>query len=225
LARGGDGWEPWCLSASLHRVRSNERQVIDEIMDGPDVEPSVHAMALAGLRRINAVSHAARRMARPIIQTARRLKLNRLTMLDVACGGGDVSVGIVTTAAAVGIDIDLTLLDRSDIALKLATATAKHADIAVQTIRADLLDNWSAGSFDVVTCSLFLHHIRQADQVVELLGRMRSIARRQIVISDLRRCRTGLAGGVDRQQDFEPKPDRSFRCPGKRAGRLGLWAS
>jgi 2-polyprenyl-3-methyl-5-hydroxy-6-metoxy-1,4-benzoquinol methylase len=174
-------------------VPANQRKVVDEIMDGPDVDPSEHAHALAGLRRINIASKAAAHIARPLIQFARQAKLDRLSMLDVACGGGDVSAGIARRLVDAGISIDLTLLDRSETALKLASAAASGAGITAKTVQADLLNGWSADTFDVVTCSLFLHHIRQGDDVVALLARMKSVARRMVVISDLRRCQLGLA--------------------------------
>jgi 2-polyprenyl-3-methyl-5-hydroxy-6-metoxy-1,4-benzoquinol methylase len=172
---------------------TSQRRVVEEIMDGPNVEPSAHAEALAGLRRINAASKAAARMSIPIIRMARREKLDRFSTLDVACGGGDVSVGIANILSEAGIGVDLTLLDRSETALKLASETARAAGISAKTVRADLLDDWNPSSFDVVTCSLFLHHLLEADQVVKLLMRMRTIARRLVVISDLRRCDMGFA--------------------------------
>ena len=172
---------------------SIQRRVVDEIMDGPNIAPSDHARALAGLRRINAVSNSAAHMAKPIIGLARREKLNQLTMLDIACGGGDVPVAIAKATGKKGVTIKLTLLDRSDTALKLASAAAQAAEIAADAIRTDLLDNWNLPSFDVVICSLFLHHLAEPGDVIDLLARMRTIARRLVVISDLRRCRAGIS--------------------------------
>jgi 2-polyprenyl-3-methyl-5-hydroxy-6-metoxy-1,4-benzoquinol methylase len=171
---------------------TNQRYITAEIMDGPNVEADAHALALKGLRRINKASKAAARMARPMIDYARREKLNRLSMLDIACGGGDVPVSVALLAREAGIEIDLTLLDRSATALKLAAATADQAGIASRCIQADLLDQWNDSDFDVVTCSLFLHHVPDPSQVVALLNRMRTISRRMVIISDLRRCRMGL---------------------------------
>jgi 2-polyprenyl-3-methyl-5-hydroxy-6-metoxy-1,4-benzoquinol methylase len=171
---------------------TNQRHITAEIMDGPNVEAEAHALALKGLRRINAASKAAAQMARPIVDHTRREKLNRLSMLDIACGGGDVPVNVALLARQAGIEIDLTLLDRSATALKLAAAAADRAGIACRCVQADLTDRWNDSDFDVVTCSLFLHHLSEPAQVVELLNQMRTISRRMVVISDLRRCRMGL---------------------------------
>jgi 2-polyprenyl-3-methyl-5-hydroxy-6-metoxy-1,4-benzoquinol methylase len=192
---------------------SLQRRVVDEIMDGPNVPPSDHARALAGLRRINAVSNAAAQMAKPVIRFAREQKLTHLTMLDIACGGGDVPVAIAKAAAQSGLTIKLTLLDRSETALKLASATAHAGGISAETIQANLLDTAILPSFDVVTCSLFLHHIAQADAVIDLLARIRTIARRLVVISDLRRCRTGLLAAWIGGRIFSRSPIVHFDAP------------
>jgi 2-polyprenyl-3-methyl-5-hydroxy-6-metoxy-1,4-benzoquinol methylase len=189
------------------------RRVVDEIMDGPDVAPSDHARALAGLRRINAVSNAAAQMAQPIIRLAHQQKLTHLTMLDIACGGGDVPVAIAKAAAQAGVAIQLTLLDRSETALKLARETAHTAGIAADTIQANLLENWNLPTFDIVTCSLFLHHIPEPAGVIDLLARMRAIARRLVVISDLRRCRTGLLAAWIGGHIFSRSPIVHFDAP------------
>lgn len=171
---------------------TNERHITAEIMDDPNIDAAEHAMALEGLRRINAASKAAARMARPIIDKARRENIRRLSVLDIACGGGDVPVGVAGLARQAGVEIELTLLDRSETALKLATATADQSGIACRCVQADLMDPWNESIFDVVTCSLFLHHVSEPVRVVELLKRMRTISRRMVIISDLRRCRMGL---------------------------------
>jgi len=180
------------MNGSLPPMLTNQRHITAEIMDGPNVEAGAHALALEGLRRINAASKTAGRMARPIIDHARRENLGRLSMLDIACGGGDVPVGVALLAQHAGIEIDLTLLDRSATALTLATAVADRAGITCRCVQTDLLDGWNQSIFDIVTCSLFLHHVTEPRQVVELLNRMGTISRRMVVISDLRRCRMGL---------------------------------
>ena len=131
-------------------------------------------------------------MARPIVEYALREKLNRLSMLDIACGGGDVPVSVALLTRQAGVEIDLTLLDRSPTALKLAAAAADRAGIGSRCVQADLMDQWNDSDFDIVTCSLFLHHVSEPAQVVALLNRMRTISRRMVIISDLRRCRMGL---------------------------------
>jgi 2-polyprenyl-3-methyl-5-hydroxy-6-metoxy-1,4-benzoquinol methylase len=125
---------------------------------------------------------------------ARRRNLKRLSMVDIACGGGDVPIGVVLRARNVGIDIDLTLLDRSATALHYAAAKADRIGIACRCVESDCLVQRQSSRFDVVTNSLFLHHIPEPSQVVGFLKNLREMARRFVVISDLRRCRDGWMG-------------------------------
>lgn len=173
-------------------ILTNHRRVTPEIMDGPGITEGAHLSALNGLRRINRASKAVHYMMKPIIAMARRENLKRVSMLDVACGGGDVPIGVAVRAQNAGVEIDLTLLDRSATALQNAAAAAERAGIACRCVQADLLTQRQELSFDVVTCSLFLHHIPEPGQVVDFLKKMQAMARRQVVISDLRRSRCGF---------------------------------
>jgi 2-polyprenyl-3-methyl-5-hydroxy-6-metoxy-1,4-benzoquinol methylase len=170
------------------------RRVTPEIMDKPDVAVAAHVAALDGLRRINRSSHAADNIARPIIAMARGKNLKKISMLDIACGGGDVPVGVVMSARRAGIEIDLTLLDRSATALRYAAAKADRAGINSQCVQSDCVTQRHALRFDVVTNSLFLHHLPGPETVVEFLRHMRETAKRMVVVNDLRRCRDGWIG-------------------------------
>ncbi len=162
-----------------------------EIMDRADVEESAHLNALEGLRRINVASKAAVQIAEPIVEGANRDGVKRISMLDVACGGGDVPVEVARIAKSAGVDVELILVDRSATALATASETVRGAGIEHRCVRADLAAGWPALEADVVTCSLFLHHLPSGADVVEFLSKARQIARRRIVISDLRRSRLG----------------------------------
>src|SRR4051812_1111399 len=94
------------------RLRTPER------MDAPDLDPRAHAEALAGLRRLNGIAGAGRPVAGAILRHARAQRLSRLAILDVACGGGDVSVRVAQRLKRAGIDVALTLTDVSPVALE-----------------------------------------------------------------------------------------------------------
>lgn len=93
-------------------ILANHRRVTPEIMDDPGITEAAHLNALNGLRRINRASNTVHYMMKPIVALARRENLKRLSMLDVACGGGDVPIGVAIMAQRAGVEIDLTLLDR-----------------------------------------------------------------------------------------------------------------
>jgi hypothetical protein len=96
--------------------------------------------------------------------------------------------------AARGVRVELTLMDRSETAVRTAMEAARAAGIVSRGIVGDIMSSSSildAAGVDVVTNSLFLHHLSSAEQVSGVLGRMDQMAGRLVVISDLRRSRAG----------------------------------
>jgi 2-polyprenyl-3-methyl-5-hydroxy-6-metoxy-1,4-benzoquinol methylase len=175
---------------------TKSRAVTPEIMDLPTIERGEHLRALRGLERINSFSHTAEQMLAPIVGMARAEKLTRLSLLDIACGGGDVPIKLCLAARRMGLEIDLTLLDRSPTAVGRAVEAGKRAGISCCGMEGDALAGLPDGRVDVVTNSLFLHHVPEDGQVVALLEGMGKLAGRMVVISDLCRSRVGYLAAV-----------------------------
>lgn len=168
-----------------------QRRRVPELMDAADVDPTEHRRALAGLRRINTLSGAARTIATPIIAFARDHKLERLRILDVASGDGDVPIRLALALRARSIEADLTLFDQSDVGLAEARDCAAAVRVSLQTFTGNAFAALPMQDYDVVTCSLFLHHLDR-EQCVAALSQMKAASRGLIVVSDLRRCCAGL---------------------------------
>lgn len=171
-------------------LRLSQRRVVAELMDAPDLEEMAHRRALAGLARINRVSRAVSAMGRVILRKVRAENLTRLRLLDVACGGGDVPVGVAMELMGAGVKVELTLVDKSATALSQAMERAKSCGVPCEIVRGDVLAGLPKREFDVVTNSLFLHHLSR-EETVEALALMKAHAGRMVVVSDLRRSRMG----------------------------------
>ena len=167
----------------MHRLR------IPELMDAPDLAPPEHLEALRGLERINQASSSVRCTLKPIVDLAKARGLSHLHLLDVACGGGEVPIGVAAAARRAGIAIDLTLVDQSHTALAAVQQRAVDAKIVARTQSSSAFEQ-ELPLADVVTCSLFLHHLDRPD-VVRLLGRLAGATRYLLVVTDLRRSRLG----------------------------------
>jgi 2-polyprenyl-3-methyl-5-hydroxy-6-metoxy-1,4-benzoquinol methylase len=171
----------------------NRRRVSGEIMDAPGLDPAAHQAALAGLRRINRASGTAAHLLVPLLKLAREAGLDHLTLLDVACGGGDVPVELARRAQGAGVRVDLLLMDRSETAVRTAVEAGRRAGVACRGIVADVTDGpvLGSGGVDVVTNSLFLHHLAHGSGVSAVLGRLDRMAGLGVLISDLQRSRLG----------------------------------
>ena len=105
----------------------------------------------------------------------------RATMLDVGCGVGDLPAAAKRNAATFGVDLTVIALDRRDV---LAGHAATRVDGAIvgDAFALPVRD----GSVDIVTACQFLHHFTE-DEIGRLAREMHRVARRRVVVSDLRR--------------------------------------
>ncbi len=167
------------------------RRLRPEVMDQPQLGAAEHVCALRGLRRLNRASGVAATLWREINRRLRPASGKSLRLLDIASGGGDVPLSLWARAQKRGVPLEILGLDKSSTACDFAAARARHAHANVTFQQHDVLGQSIPVGFDIVTCSLFLHHL-QAVEVVRLLSNMADAAP-LMVVSDLRRNLRGYA--------------------------------
>ena len=177
------------LTLPFLNVRARRRE--PEIMDQPDLDPGAHVKALCGLERINRWSGSSRILWPSIRRLARQSGTTRLRLLDVATGAGDVPIHLARWVQRAGFPLDIDGCDRSPVALAHARNRASEHKVAVRFFEWDAFHGPLPTGYDIITSSLFLHHLDHA-QAVSLLSRMAEAARRIVLINDLERSRLGL---------------------------------
>ena len=109
-----------------------------------------------------------------------------VTVLDVATGGADIPRAVAAWARRAGRTIRLVAADRHAQVLGFARRSTPATD-CISFVRHDALAApFPAAAFDVVTCSLTLHHFDE-DGAVALLRDLDRLARLGVVVNDLRR--------------------------------------
>lgn len=169
----------------------SQRRLQPELMDCPQLDVLQHHRALRGLRRLNLASGVSRQLWRHLSAASRRQRRGPLRVLDVASGGGDVAWGLYNLARRQGVDLQVLGLDVSAAACTFATMRCQAAGDAIRFEQVDVTRESLPAGFDVVTCSLFLHHL-SGDQASRLLGAM-AASGELLLVSDLRRCTVGYA--------------------------------
>ena len=167
-------------------IRLRERERIPERMDDPAISPAEHRRALAALARINRVSNSAGLLWPPIRKLAQRLA-RPIRLLDVATGSGDVPAALAARARKESVALVITGCDQSQFAIDEARAAHPGIEFFVH----DAIRHRLSLGYDVVTCSLFLHHLG-AEEAGTLLANLKHAARHLVLVNDLSRSRFGF---------------------------------
>lgn len=137
-------------------------------MDSPGLDPDRHRQALRSLARINRLSLAGRRLW----SIVRRIPTRRgrpTTVLDVACGGGDVALSLKRIADRAGFPVTVKGCDINPVAVEYAQREAKSQLLDVEFFEHNALFGEIPGDFDLISSSLFLHHLDE-DEAAAFLG-------------------------------------------------------
>ena len=115
-----------------------------------------------------------------------------LRVLDLATGSGDIPRFVADYARKVGANVRIDALDQQPATLEIAkTLSVDYPNITF--IQGNLLEWKASETYDVVLCTLALHHFSQED-AVRVLIRCRELSRRSVLVSDLRRGWLGKIG-------------------------------
>ena len=154
-----------------------------ELMDRPDASPEELHAALRSLRRLNRYFGSYRVVS---LFLKRWIKHgDRLRVVDLATGSADIPRLVADYARKVGAEVKIVAVDFQPATID--TARKMSADYPeIVCTQADVLTFADREPFDIVICSLALHHFSDEDAVL-LLRRAQELSRRFVLIADLRR--------------------------------------
>lgn len=161
-----------------------QRRDAPEEMDQADVDPTQMFRGLDQLAGINLWLGGWWSVRQALTTALPEKQWERAVILDVATGGGDIARRV--SDAYRQYRVRLVALDLHPVTLAYARGRTQNGG-AVQFLRGDgrmlpLRD----GAVDVALCSLALHHFNEPE-AVQLLAEMKRVARRAVVVTDLRR--------------------------------------
>jgi SAM-dependent methyltransferase len=158
-----------------------------EILDAPDLDPRLGRRSLRDVALANTLFGGAAAVVNEIAALFPDLP-RCLTLLDVGTGLGDIPARARVVAERAGVRLDTIGLEAAE---WVAVASKPQTDLAI--VGSALALPFADASVDIVTCSQVLHHFFDGDarQVVAELHR---VARRRVIISEIRRTRMAAAG-------------------------------
>jgi len=108
-----------------------------------------------------------------------------LRVVDLATGSGDIPRLVVDYTREVGANVTVDAVDQQGSTLEIACGLSKDYP-EIDFKQGDVLSFGDDGQYDLVLCSLALHHFDET-AAVRLLERCRNLSRRFVLVSDLRR--------------------------------------
>lgn len=170
-----------------------ERSPDMEILDDNVHDPGELAENFRDIRRVNHLLGGTSVILRQLPWLLDAVPATQsISILDLATGTADIPLAIVRWAKRHDRTVQVTASDVSDQILSIARdETRGHPEITIERHDArsvPLPDN----QFDLVICSLSLHHFTPED-AVQVLREMRRLARHGIILNDLYRTRAGYA--------------------------------
>ena len=154
-----------------------------EILDSDSCSASDVQRALEVLGLVNRWFGGVATTQKMAERVARATELKHLSLLEVAAGLGEVPEMVRQRLARRGITLDVTLLDRA----------RSHLPAGNHSVAGDALAlPFGDGAFDLVSCSLFAHHLN-LQQLAQFAREALRVSRRAVLINDLIRHPVHLA--------------------------------
>jgi 2-polyprenyl-3-methyl-5-hydroxy-6-metoxy-1,4-benzoquinol methylase len=158
---------------------------LPELMDRPQPVTRELEYDLANLRSLNRwfgshqlVRHFLRRWLKPN---------GKARILDVATGSGDVPRLIVDQARRQNVSVHIDAIDQQKSTIEIARRlSAAYPEIDFSC--ANLFEWDPPEGYDIVFCSLTLHHFT-TDDAVRALQKIRELSKDRVLLADLRRAR------------------------------------
>lgn len=176
-----------------HLLSAFPRHEEMELLDGGAHDPAELAANFRDIQRVNQLLGGTRTILRHLPALVEKGSSSRpVTILDLATGAADIPIAITRWARSRSLPVKIVASDYSEDILDLARRQiVGHPDITLARYDArevPLADR----SFDIVLCSLSLHHF-SPDDAVAVLREMNRLARTGFILNDLRRSRSGFA--------------------------------
>jgi ubiquinone/menaquinone biosynthesis C-methylase UbiE len=158
-----------------------------EILDDPSVDPAVRDRSMIDIKRSNWLLGGLR-AALIEVREARDDSTGPLTLLDVGTGFADIPQHAAAEAARARRSLTTIAVDEAPSLLVAARGRVTHV-VCANALALPFGD----ASMDIVMCSQVLHHFDDAG-ARRLIGELNRVARRAVIVSDLRRSWVAAAG-------------------------------
>jgi len=163
------------------------RQDEPELMDVPNQNPEILRQDLRNLRTINRYFGGLGAVRNHVVKMFSKVdRTQPVQILDLATGSADHPLALVNLARSLGRRIRITAIEQNPLTLAVARErSSTHNEITIEEGDILMMDS-PPKSFDIVLCSLALHHFSRND-AVQILKTMTAVSRVGLIVNDLYR--------------------------------------
>jgi hypothetical protein len=161
------------------------RSLNSEILDTHEFDETLARQSYAFMEVVNRYFGGLGPVKHFISRHAKALG-RELHILDLGSGTCGIPIAICRWARRHGINVRFTCVEHNRHAIDLARQKLSQSGPNITLIDADVFSFEPAGPVDLAIGTLFFHHLTD-EQILELLGRLRTFGIRSVLINDLRR--------------------------------------
>ena len=164
-----------------------KRSTKPERIDTGDYTTEEYATFLREIRFINRYLGDARALRKSLLNEIEREDLLEFSVLDVACGSGELLRRTAQFSRKTERKAKLTGIDLQELSFSVSVKEDAVAFPEIAYVRGDAFRlPFDDGTFDYAISSLFFHHLTDA-QIPQVLNEMTRVARRGVYVIDLHR--------------------------------------
>lgn len=181
------------LHLSSPRPSLSQRTEAAELLDLPTHDPAELAANLRDIQTVNRLAGGSAVVLKHLPGLIDHLPRDRpVEILDLATGSGDIPREIARWATRHGRGMRFTVTDLTPQILDVARGVLADVPGVAFTLCDARETPFPDRAFDVVLCSLSLHHFAPED-AVRVLGEMDRLSRAGFILNDIRRGALGYA--------------------------------
>jgi len=168
------------------------RSGTEELLDRVGHDPAELAANLQDIRTVNRLAGGVATVLRHLPGLLGHVPRDHpVEILDLATGCGDIPLSLVAWADRQSRPLHLTVTDRSPEILGETRRTLAGVPGVTFTVCDARAVPFPDDSFDVVLCSLSLHHFAPGE-AMQVLREMDRLSRTGFILNDIRRCIAGF---------------------------------
>ena len=164
----------------------------EELLDQAGHDPAELTANLRDIRTVNRLAGGVATVLRHLPGLVSQIPHGRpVEILDLATGCGDIPLSLAAWAERQSRPLHLAVTDRSPEILAEARRTLAGVPGVTFTVCDARAVPFPERSFDIVLCSLSLHHFAPGE-AVQVLREMDRLSRIGFILNDIRRCLSGF---------------------------------